>query len=41
MKDSNILQNREIAKNKEWTHKEIEDRTSKLAEKIISIWKKK
>lgn len=40
LKESNIKENINIAKNKGWTKKEIEERSQELAKKIICVWPK-
>lgn len=40
LEESSIIQNKEIAKNKKWTKKEIEERADYLAQKIIEVWSK-
>jgi len=40
LKKSSIIQNNEIARNKKWTRKEIDDRAERLAKRIIKVWPK-
>ena len=38
LKDSNIIQNVELSKQKKWTQKEIDSRTEILSKQILKIW---
>ena len=38
LRESSIIQNKEIAKNQKWTKNEIEERADNLAQKVIEVW---